>query len=136
MKKVFLFVLMGILVYACTSTQKATTTMNELYNKKWVLSNWGDSNDTLPPTMKEVFIQFTEQQVNGQSGCNNYFGGYTKENQTIKFERMASTMMACNDTSMTVEKRFHEMLEQVNRFEVTEEFLFFYRDTQLLAQFR
>ena len=48
-------------------------------------------------------LAFTEDEVNGTTGCNQFFGGYTYDAGTIKFDQVGMTMMACDGPVSTVE---------------------------------
>lgn len=58
--------------------------------------------------------------INGNGGCNNFFGEatvlFTSANAgTVKFSKLGSTMMACPNT-LADEQRLFKLLEQVNVF--------------------
>ncbi|MBL1211508.1 copper resistance protein NlpE N-terminal domain-containing protein [Geminocystis sp. GBBB08] len=64
-----------------------------------------------------IFITFNKEKnrVNGFSGCNNFMGGIEiKEGNRLKFEQMASTMMACEN--MEIESTFLQTLQQVDNY--------------------
>ncbi|WP_126971317.1 META domain-containing protein [Gynurincola endophyticus] len=136
MNKIFFATVLSIVVMSCTMNRNASSDSGLLLNKKWTLTGWGKNNDALPATMKEVFIQFETDRVNGQSGCNNYFGSYTVKGSTITFGKLGSTMMACNEESMAMERKFHDALEKANKFMVENNVLKLYQDKELIAQFK
>jgi copper homeostasis protein (lipoprotein) len=61
-----------------------------------------------------------EGRVSGFGGCNNFMGSYTLDEATlrIRFEDLASTLMACN-TGMEVETSFHEVLRGVDNYSLS-----------------
>ena len=136
MKKWILPILTIFLFSSCMIMKADTADQPGLLNKKWVLSAWGNSSSEIPKTMKEVFIQFNEKQVNGQSGCNNYFGGYQMKGDKLSFEKLGSTMMACGEESMVVERQFHDMLEKVTNYKIQQGVLSFYAGKEIIAQFK
>lgn len=136
MNKIFFATILSIVVMSCAMNRNASSDASLLLNKKWTLTGWGNNNDALPGTMKEVFIQFETDRVNGQSGCNNYFGGYTVKGNSITFGKLGSTMMACNEESMATERKFHDALEKANKFKVENNVLKLYQDKELIAQFK
>lgn len=68
----------------------------------------------LPPT-----ITFDKGKVNGNAGCNNFFGGYAAKNDELTFSKMGMTMRLCGKAFMEVEGRFLAALE-ATRFAVRE----------------
>ena len=57
-------------------------------------------------------------KVSGRGGCNGFGGNATVRGRTIRFSRMASTMMACAPDAMDQEQRFLKALERVQRWNV------------------
>ena len=51
-----------------------------------------------------------EQQVNGNTGCNGFFGGYAYGDGEIEFTNVGMTMMACEDPIGSVEAAFTKAL--------------------------
>lgn len=68
----------------------------------------------LPPT-----ITFENGKVNGNAGCNNFFGGYAEKGDELTFSKMGATMRLCGKAFMEVEGRFLAALE-ATRFAVRE----------------
>lgn len=59
-------------------------------------------------------ISFSEEgRAFGSGGCNRFTGGYALDGAALRFDRMASTQMACAPAAMDQERRFHEALEAV-----------------------
>lgn len=52
-------------------------------------------------------------RAHGSGGCNRFTGGYALEGTTLRFQRMASTQMACMPAAMEQERHFHEALAGV-----------------------
>lgn len=64
-----------------------------------------------------LLLTIENTQVQGFSGCNRLTGMYTlKEKEQIRFSKMASTRMACLDS--TVEGEFLQALEAVQRYRI------------------
>jgi heat shock protein HslJ len=87
-------------------------------NTRWELVEMMGEPVTKTDTQtKAIFITFDPEnnKVNGFAGCNNFMGGFEmKEGNKIKFEQMASTMMACEN--MEMETTFMETLQQVDNY--------------------
>mgnify|MGYP001265833116 CR=1 FL=1 len=58
-------------------------------------------------------------RVFGNASCNTYNGGYVLTGEGLTLSRAATTMMACAPALMTQESRFFELLERVERFEIS-----------------
>lgn len=75
-------------------------------------SEWG---------LKETdqFIAFKSKgEVVGNGGCNNFFGSYTQEGETLTFGPLASTKMACLG-KMEAETAFMNAVQNARAFEAT-----------------
>jgi len=59
-------------------------------------------------------------RVAGSGGCNRLVGGFSLTGEGVHFGAMGSTMMACPEPLMEQERRMLDALEQVTRFDVTE----------------
>ncbi|MCX4190186.1 META domain-containing protein [Methylophaga sp. OBS3] len=58
-----------------------------------------------------------DPKVTGYDGCNRLMGSFYLKANTLKFRKMASTMMAC-ENSMETAQRFHEALEVVHMWHI------------------
>lgn len=84
-------------------------------------------------------IQFDvkTKKLNGNSGCNNFFGTYTSKGDEITFSPLGSTKMACleNETAMTEMKMLQFLSGATLRFDVAEQTLNFYKGDKLIMMF-
>ncbi len=90
-----------------------------LVGTDWNLVTYGDQtplSDAVPT------IQFTEGEINGSTGCNRYFGGYTLNGASISVGNLGSTMMACEGL-MDQEVAFLQMLQTAESFTLGENML-------------
>ena len=62
-----------------------------------------------------------EGHVYGKGSCNRYTGGYKLTGEGLSTGPLASTMMACVDELMEQERRFLELLAQVQGFAIAED---------------
>jgi heat shock protein HslJ len=85
----------------------------------WVLTNLNgiDLIENHQPT-----IQFEADQVSGNASCNHYGGGYQIKGDTLRFEGLFSTEMACLDPDglMEQERIYLELLGSADRFELSD----------------
>jgi putative lipoprotein len=63
-----------------------------------------------PVAGREPTLAFLADQLNGSTGCNQYFGGYTYAEGAITVSQVGMTMMACDDPVGTVEAAFTKAL--------------------------
>jgi heat shock protein HslJ len=55
----------------------------------------------------------------GRASCNSYAGTYALTGESLTIGKAATTMMACAPSLMAQEQRFLEILQQVQRFEIS-----------------
>ena len=78
-------------------------------------SEWGPVNTSV----QEQFVAFKSNgEIIGHGGCNQFFGQYTQEGQTLTVGALASTKKFCADV-MQAETAFMQMLQDTRRVEAT-----------------
>lgn len=77
------------------------------------------------------------KKVNGNGGCNNFFGTYTSENDQISFSALGSTKIACADKEVagTEINLLNHLSGTTLRFDLAEQTLNFYKGDQLVMMF-
>jgi heat shock protein HslJ len=95
------------------------TSAPNLEGVTWVLTGY---NQTRPIAGTQPTIQFTEDQVSGNAGCNHYGGNYQIQNDAIHFDAIFSTEMACQDPAgvMDQEKTYLALLRSADRFKLAD----------------
>lgn len=86
----------------------------------------------------KAFIQFNlaENKVNGNTGCNSFFGSFKTSENTISFQQLGSTRMAClDDTSTTEQKMLQYLNDAILQFDVADQTLNFYKNDRLVLMF-
>lgn len=58
------------------------------------------------------------RRVSGLASCNRYTGGFVLTGEGLSFGNVAGTMMACPEALMRQERKFFQVLEGVNRFDL------------------
>ncbi len=88
-----------------TAGTAAKTDALPLVGTPWVLASMDEAMGTaFDPTTTPVAINFVDDgSVSGVAGCNNFFGGYTDEGETIAFTPFGSTRKMCEANAMAVE---------------------------------
>jgi heat shock protein HslJ/membrane-bound inhibitor of C-type lysozyme len=70
----------------------------------------------------EVTLAFDDAtKFSGNSGCNNYSGQYNLTGEGLKFNRAATTRMACAPALMQQEAHYLSLLTKVQRFEIAKD---------------
>lgn len=70
----------------------------------------------------QMTLEFgVDGRVSGHASCNRFNGGYTLTGEGLSFSRLASTMMACPPALMQQEQAFLSLLQDVIRFELSDE---------------
>lgn len=118
-----------IVVTGCkVSNESKTFTIPE----EWRLSKINGKDVSLP---KPITLNFNaaEQKVSGFAGCNQYFGNFTAEKNSLKFSLLGSTKMFCD--SMDIETKFLDALAQINSFSTEDNKLVMLTDQQAVLEF-
>lgn len=78
-----------------------------LANTHWRLTQLGGEVVDNPAGERDLYfeLQQSSSNVTGYSGCNRMFGRYALDGETLKFDAMGGTKMACADR-MDLERRF------------------------------
>jgi uncharacterized lipoprotein YbaY/heat shock protein HslJ len=101
----------------------------------WKLLELDGEPVTTAEGMREahVILASAESRAHGFAGCNNFFGGYQTEGETLSFSAMGATMMACPE-GMDTERAFLGALGETTRFTISGQFLQLYANGHLLAR--
>jgi putative lipoprotein len=65
-------------------------------------------------------LAFTVDEINGTTGCNQFFGGYTYDGGTISISQVGMTMMACDGPVSEVEGAYTAALNGATTVSVDE----------------
>ncbi len=132
MKKILLVCGIAAVLASCTTatsagSSKVGKTQPTLNNTKWSLA---DNVKGKTPT-----LQIEGEKINGNAGCNNYFGTVTMNASSESFSagKVGSTKMAC--PNMSVEQNFLDMLQKANKYVINGDNLELYQDGLLLLKF-
>jgi len=131
MKNLFLSICAAAVLASCGamsgSASKVGKSQPSLANTKWTLA---DNVKGKIPT-----LNIEGEKMNGNAGCNNYFGTVKLDASTGSFSagQMGSTRMMCDN--MSVEKNFMDMVGKANKYVVSGNTLELYQDNLLLLKF-
>jgi heat shock protein HslJ len=100
-------------------------------------TNWVLVSD-VPAGAKPATVTFQADghKVSGFTGCNRMFGQYTLSGQTLYFNAMGTTKMACPGAPMEIEKRVLGALTRTRSFTIVGDTLSLRDDDAVLLRFR
>jgi uncharacterized lipoprotein YbaY/heat shock protein HslJ len=89
-----------------------------LMNVRWVPTQIAGAEVTVTGQQREPWIMLDprSKRLSGSGGCNRISGGFQAGRDTLRFGRMASTMMAC--PGLEAETAFLRALEATRRYHV------------------
>ncbi len=102
-------------ISACSHIPASSTDNNTLQDQ-WLITS---INKMAVISDSKATITFTEDnKINGNASCNNFFGGYTQQDNKIDFGPTASTKMLCMDNVNQQEQRFLQVLSNVDHYQI------------------
>jgi len=101
----------------------------------WVLKslNGQNVNDIFKGKTPTMTLNFKENRINGNGGCNTYGGMFSYKDNTFSAPHMAATMMACFQENK--ESDFFAMLAGPNSVKIINGVLTFMKDGRTVAEF-
>ena len=128
--------MMLVRVQPSSSADGAVQSDSPLLDTYWNLLELQGAPVVTPEGLREAhfILVSSESRTHGFSGCNNFFGSYKSDGDSLSFSALGSTMMACAE-GMETETGFFDALGKTNRFKISGQFLQIYADDHLLARF-
>jgi putative lipoprotein len=120
-----------LLVLGCTGNEQASHA--PLLDTTWNLAELNNREIQLPGP-QVPHLHFEAEKVTGNDGCNNFFGGYTLEENSLKFGMLASTRMACPHLK-DFDIEFNKMISATTRYQINGNKLELFENDMLLASF-
>lgn len=110
---------------------------NNLEGIQWQLIELDGAALAPLPGGRQPSIRFDadKKSASGYNGCNNYFGEYDLQGQSLKFGPIASTRRACPKADSAIELKFMTVLEKTNGWEIKDGTLTLFDGTKALARF-
>jgi heat shock protein HslJ len=114
-KTILLIFIMVIALGACQAGNSVSE--SDLESITWVLVSYGSTH---PIGGSSITLQFTDKQISGNAGCNDYGGGFTIKGQTINLSDIYATEMYCMDPEgiMDQEQSYLAALGNTDLFEL------------------
>ena len=120
-----------LLVAGCTDSGRAGHT--PLPGTTWNLVEM--NNEKIQhPGPQIPHLRFEAEKVTGNDGCNNFFGDYTLEANSLKFGMLASTRMTCPQLK-EFDMKFNKMISATTGYSIHGEKLELFDNDKLLASF-
>lgn len=112
-----LLAFMGTTMQSCKSSQDSAASKNAIAGT-WILTslNGEKASDAFKGKIPTMTIDLSSKRISGNSGCNQYTGGFTYSKGILSAPKLAGTMMACMEANMEYE--FNQMLGQDNTVSV------------------
>ena len=106
-----------------------------LRNTYWKLLEIDGKPVVTPEGMREahMVLSLDETRVNGNAGCNGFFGSFEVSDNRLEFSALGATMMACPE-GMETEHAFLQALDQTTRFAISGAILTLFADDLALAR--
>ena len=120
-----------LLVLGCADTEQASQAL--LLGTTWNLAEL--NNEKIQHPGPEVpHLRFEAEKVSGNDGCNNFFGGYTLDGNSLKFGMLGSTRKACLQIK-NFDMEFNKMISATTGYRISGEKLELFDNDKLLANF-
>jgi heat shock protein HslJ len=120
---VLVFGVAALLLASCGSDEDAAPS-GDVTDSPWRATQYLDAGGTLTAPTEGAILSahFDGEEVAGSAGCNNYFGAYTTDGDTIDIGPLASTQMFC-EFVMDQEMAYLTAMQSADTFEVSGETL-------------
>ena len=121
-----------ILLTACAGDNSADGA--ELAGATWVLM---ELNGETPLAESRTTLQLAAEQLSGNTGCNHYGGSYEIKGDSLRFDGIYSTEMAClePDGLMDQELIYLDLLRGADQFELNADVLTVYAESNPILVF-
>jgi heat shock protein HslJ len=116
------FILFSLLIASCRNSRNNSATAITEYNWKLIELN-GERISTTGAREPFIVFQPKDNKVNGNAGCNNFFGNYQINGEQITISNVGATKMACQN--MQLETSFFQLLQTPLTFSISENDLIF-----------
>lgn len=112
---------------SCNTTKTAGFTNEEITGSYTVKTLNGNIIKTVIPKFS---LDGNEGAINGNTGCNSFFGKFEIKGNTISFEEMGVSEMYCSEEGvMEREREFLDVLHEIKTVEFNDKILTFYTES-------
>jgi heat shock protein HslJ len=95
------------------------------------------NGNSVPNLPNSIYLEFTGEKRRrfiGFAGCNNIFGEFNLNPNTVRFDEIRSTRMIC--TYADLEQEYLKMLKKSTHFKIRGHQLSFYESHTIIATFK
>lgn len=97
----------------------ALASSGELEGRTWLATELVVDGSAVAPVEGTVITaKFEDGAISGIASCNNYFGSYTVDGDSMTFGTIGSTLMACEGLVQDQETAYLTLLSQVDAYAV------------------
>ncbi|WGL93946.1 META domain-containing protein [Arsenophonus nasoniae] len=129
-----IYILILSVVFDVVTVRPAIAAEKDSLTGKWLIRhiyNYGNVDETPP-----IYFHFGDKIISAYDGCN-YISFYyqSEEKNKIKFDvaNTASTQMGCIANGAILSEKWREMVNKVNKYEMTPEALYLLHHDKMLA---
>lgn len=126
------------LLQACStaSPKQLAPEVYTILDAYWMLLSLEGQSPQAPNNTRTAYIRLQEGEndLKGFTGCNNLFGKYELNGNSLKFKDLATTRMMC--PSIEQENKLLRVLERVDSFRISDKILTLYQGDEAIATFR
>ena len=95
-----------------------------LENTYWKALKLNGEKIVTPEGARELHLQLKpDNQIRGFAGCNNFMGQYIAKEFGLRFSKVATTMMMCQDQGNALEQSMHQVLQDTFEYQIKGESL-------------
>jgi heat shock protein HslJ len=111
-----ILVIGALITMSCGQAKQVTVKSNtvSLFGTYWKLVELNGTEPGLTSREPHLVLNQSENKVNGNGGCNSFFGSFQHSENSIAFSNIGSTKMAC--PGLPVENEFFKTLQQVTKY--------------------
>ncbi len=125
MKLIITLFCTAVLFSSCDETKKVIDAAGNIQlSGSYKVSNV--NNQAVQENAPTISFFAIDKKVEGNTGCNSFFGKYTLDLYALSFNDIASTEMACDQPIMDVENAFLNALRDTGSYELENSVLTFY----------
>ncbi len=114
----------SLFIFACSSSNNGSSNNYPLTGTKWSLyelKGIGVENSQYKKEIPFIIFKSDVTEFSGYGGCNNMFGKFYFNSDTLIIRNIASTKMYCGDKN--IEMEFFKVLKQSVTFKIKENIL-------------
>lgn len=117
-KSIFLWLTVMVAVGACQTKGDERPSSDILSDYKWAVEQI--DGRAINANSRVTLLFSSDGLVAGRASCNRLNGRYEASGESLMFDDLATTRMACPEPLMVQEKRFLETLRLVKRYAISQ----------------